>query len=122
MNTSSNEESAGALAQPLFQKLADAIDWYFGCGRADFWILRPNIRFLEDPTIDLAYWCFYAALAASIVYSLVLSNIHLKLNYRKIVDSIAAINLLLLVTPLFKTFFHYGVIAFYNSGLPDFIS
>ncbi len=122
MNTSSNEESAGALAQPLFQKLADAIDWYFGCERTDFWILRPNIRFLEDPTIDFAYWCFYAALAAYIVHSLVLSNIHLKLNYRKIVDSIAAINLLLLVTPLFKTFFHYGVIAFYNSGLPDFIS
>ncbi len=36
--------------------LTRPLEWFFGIGPDDFWIIKPNDRYLGDPTMTQVYW------------------------------------------------------------------
>lgn len=44
------------MSTSLFRPL----EWFFGIGPDDFWIIKPDDRYLDDPTTSQIYWVLLA--------------------------------------------------------------
>ena len=108
------DENAIPLLIDLIGKLGNALDWYFGFGKDDFWILRPSVRFLDDPVTELIYWLSYCAFMVYMITQDYTKDIEIKKKYRQYAHGTIALMVVFLLTPIFKVACHYSIVAYWT--------